>query len=729
MTAARARILAAAFALFFFCITGEAAVAGEVTGYIDLSTFYTDRETRTDGSSVSTDTDGFRQQYGVTLNKMIYPKLRLLASGIFDETVAHTTTEGEETRNTTIQYRPFVDLSLLDPFYTAGGNYSKQVYKTESNGSTTTLIDEVTGAILNWRPSGLPRVDARFSRTEIYDKERSSQDTTTDLLTAAARYEPAEGLTLRYQYTHEDVADELNNTETRTQAQDGKACYDRALLNGRVLVYADYEVIRRTTDVLKSQNGEIASQVYAFSGLSAVNDDPLLVTLDQNSQLVDNDAAASAGITLGLPENGNDYRNIGLDFGLETEVNELVLSLTWNNTGLPSEIADVFSWDLYTSSDNLNWSLQATDSVGFDSVKNQFTLRLAGIKTRYIKLAVKPLTEAQAVASTEFFSAADRQIYVTELQAFFVTTDTGRRFSNTTRIADVIVRTRLFNSPLVSYDFSYFSLISEGRSSTSRSSTLSNVFSVSQRFSDVTSAAARVGREDSREGDDDITAYLYSATLYLFPLKTFSSVLSYNGRTEEAEEEDRVRHSVFMNNTAALYRGIDAFLSGGVSFESADTGARSTSTSLVAGASIVPRPNLTIIPNYTSTRSESYGGGEDETVSTTRREDLSITYAPFRTLYLAASWTLLTQNTTRNRLQNYNVSWSPLPGSALQLSTSYREDAEYTDDNLSKLLSLTAQWNMTTRTYLLASLFQLHSSSISEESRSKGINLELRHSF
>ena len=714
--------------LFFFWIAGSAA-ANEVTGYVDLISTYNETDIRSGGRSRHSETDGFLQQYGLTLNKALYPKLFLLANGVFEKNRFDTTTDGTESVVTAVRYRPFVDLTLRDPLFTAGANYGVQEVKRETSGSSSRTTSETTSAVLSWRPSDLPMLQARWLRNEVYDQGRTNIDDENEIFAFTTLYEPADRLTLRYQYTEDDSLDKIHDVEQKTRAHDGKASYDRSLFNTRLALYTDYEMIRRETEVFTPGSPEATVQLFASSGLSLVNDNTASLPLETNPALTNNDTSLPAGIAIGLPTTTPGARNIGLDLGLDQEVSSLAVWVGWNNTSLPAEIANVFSWTVYTSRDNQTWSPWATVFPAvFDPIRNRFELRFPTVRTRYIKVVVRPLTQAQALASATFSAAADQQIFVTELQAFLANVPLNGPLTTTTRIGDVVLRARLLNVPFVTYDFSYFTVVTEGID-TRRRSTLANILSASERFDDRLTGSARVGIERSSDNGGETTGYLYGATLNATPRITVSNVLTYSGRFERTPESEVKSNALFLNNTARLYPGVDAFVSGGASFEAVDTGRRSESRTLLLGASIVPRPKITITPNYSETRTEVRVPDEDPVVTKTKREDLSITYIPVPALYLAVSWSIIRQDDRADRMRNYSVTWSPFSGGALQLTASYTENTQSFDETTSKLLTESVRWNVSTRMYLMASLFKNHVDSLSQDQRSSGASLEFRYTF
>ena len=152
-------------------------------------------------------------------------------------------------------------------------------------------------------------------------------------------------------------------------------------------------------------------QLFPLAGLSSINDMPTTGALDPNPALIDGNLTTSAGINIGLPPLGGDTRP-------RTWVST---SSTWRGQrtfrvgrqGMPQKISSAFSWDIYTSPDNLNWSKIATvSSAPFGPSQNRFDINFPGVNTRFIKVVTNPLSPAVLNSSTF------PNIFVTELQAF-----------------------------------------------------------------------------------------------------------------------------------------------------------------------------------------------------------------------------------------------------------------------------------------------------------------------
>lgn len=723
-------VLLAGAGTFFFCAAREAALAEELTGYMDLTYFHTQGDSRSSlGQETTTESNGFRQQYGLTLNKALYPKLHLLASGIFERT--RVTMSQNDTGTTAISTlsQPLIDLTLRDPFFTVGGTWSRQETRTENVGVTTaTLFNETYSGIFSWRPDALPTIDLRWRDANVYDRTRSTRDQNDEMLSFITTYVPVRNLRLRYASIRDDVQDKVQDTETRTTSDSSRVNYDAGFFSNRVVVSANYQNNRQHTELVKSSTGVQQIPQFAFTGLVAIDDTPTLGALDPNLQLVDGDTTASAGITIGLPVTVPGARNMGLDFGTPVKVDTLSLWVTWNNTSLPGNIAGIFSWSVYTSSDNMNWTFQTmVFPAVFDPVENRFDIAVPGLTTRYLKVVVNPLTPADVAGKPPFSTATDQQIYVTELKGSAIVTRGGEVVTST-QIVDGSLRARLAEAPLLFYDFAYYSSLSGGLSS-ARRSTITNGLSLSHQFNAVFSGSSRLLREDNSAPEGDTVSYGFNATVSAVPLRTLSHTLTYNLADIQGPQETTRRSSWYLTSIATLYRGFDVNLSGGLSAQTGSTGAKRDSTTIMLGASIAPRANLNINPSYSAISTEQSVGGRPTTTSATRTEDLSISYAPLPTVYLSGSWSKLTQAGRRDRIENYGITWSPFPGGALQLSVSYTENWRSTDDNLTRLLSETARWNITSRAFLMLSYYDSNTTSATIASDSKGYNAELRYAF
>jgi hypothetical protein len=215
------------------------------------------------------------------------------------------------------------------------------------------------------------------------------------------------------------------------------------------------------------------------------------------------------------------------------------------------------------------------------------------------------------------------------------------------------------------------------------------------------SVAGRVAREDSRETAGDRMSYLYTASLRAVPLPTLRHSLVFSGRSSEMNGRSSDSNSIYLYNTAELYRGMNANLGIGISSATAEDGQKTDTTQVNALATLVPHPTMTLnllVQDNDSTRNGGSLAAEQRL--TTRASQASVTYRPVSTLYFFFSYRLEHDNRAGGRfLRNYSLSWSPFPDGSLQIllrfDDTYRSDLEA----LSRIYSPRVRWNITDRWY------------------------------
>jgi hypothetical protein len=153
------------------------------------------------------------------------------------------------------------------------------------------------------------------------------------------------------------------------------------------------------------------------AGLSIVESDPATpahVELAPNGQLVNGDELASAGVNLGTLA-PIAYRDLGADLGgrppyATRPVDVLRVHV---DTAVPAELAGLFDWSAWRSSDNVSWTPVALDGpVVFHPILLHFEIPIAQTQDRYLKVVTRPLP-ASATSDPRY-----GEILVTELELF-----------------------------------------------------------------------------------------------------------------------------------------------------------------------------------------------------------------------------------------------------------------------------------------------------------------------
>jgi len=678
-----------------FChvvIGAGAASADSLTGLVDL--VYSNSDVKTgNGSGATTQTRAniFAQQYRLTLNKSFFPNLNLIGGGIFEKAITDLNSAGRETTSTDTNSKPFFDLRLTTPLYKAGVGYSRAEEEHKTSGfPSTTDVNERSYAILGWMPEGFPDWNVRLEKSDTFDKERVTEDTSTKLAYMTVHY-AYKGLDLRYQPSYRDQVDRIRGVEQINRTNNGRATYSNSFFQGRTFLSGSYEVTRSETEIIASGAGEVSFPLIPLSGLSVLDDTPAEGSLNPNPALIDGNLTQSAALNLGLPPLGGDTRprNMGLDFLIPQEMNTLYV---WVDRELPLEVATGFTWDVYTSADNRVWKLAtAVAPATFGPFVNRFEIRIPDVTSRYIKVLTRPLTAIDPRAS-EF-----PEIFVTEIQAFLTrpADEVRGKTTRTTRIGTVDFRTRLLEHPSLYYDFSYFTETVDPSSRTQ--SNMTNGLSASHVFSRIFSASGRVAREDNHSNDRKESAFTYTASLQAVPLRTLRHVLLFTGRNEQLVDGPRDEYSLALQNTAQLYKGMEVTLNGGVTREKNGTGATEDIENLLFGATFAPNRTLTVTLNFNGTWTDRTGGGQLDESIVDRRGDASISYRPFDTLYLLASVSRIERPGIQDRVQSYGLNWSPFPSGALQFNFAFTQDLSARDNAKVQTIHPSLRWNATSR--------------------------------
>jgi len=699
-----------------------------ISGSLEYNySFFDSRTKDVFGNKTETKSHNYNPRFTLNIDTKIYPNLKLHAGGIGEETISDVKIDTIKTKTTVTRFRPYVDLTLQTPLYTAGMGYIRREERTKVEDSpSVTLVNEEYNGLLEWRPDGLPSSKLYLRRTNRFDEREQFQDTTEDSFNLNTKY-THKGLDLNYQGIYTHTLNDITDLDTKQQVHHGRVTYGDAFFDRRVSFQTNYNVTYQQTKTVSKGTGTVQFPLFPSAGLFSIDptpDDSTDVPMLPNPALIDGDLATSSGIDIGLPAIGDptDPRNIALDLLNVTEINQL---LVWVHTDLSSNptIANSFSWQIWTSSDNTTWSLLTTISPApFGPFENRYELNFSNVNTRYIKVVVSPLSPAVPGA------AGFPDIFITELQAFVSRPagDVEGKTRNASHTYNLDARARIFNVPLLFYELNYF--LNRVEPSSVQRYDLSNALSLNHRLSRKLVGSARVGVENGEERDEKRLAYVYNASLTADPLRTLHHSLVLSGRNESVGGRPNDTYSGFLYNTAQLYNGIDVNLSGGVSFGKQETEEKTRDFIINLGANIVPHRAVVFVLNYSDRMSKRWGGEREDGSTYTRTLDMSVNYNPFRTLNLFASWQIITErDRDTETTQNYALNWSPFPDGTVHFNFAYDENLRSEDNQKERILTPSIRWNITRRSYLDVSYQITRSKSDLQEIDSKflGTNLKI----
>ena len=691
--------LAALIAVSLFLSTES--LAEGLSGYLEYEYTRSDTDlTDAAGESTQTKTDSFRQLYNLRLDRKFYPNLNFLASGIFQKRDDSIDVEGMKRDTTTTNIKPYVGLNLRTPLYFAEAAYGRNEERVRISGSSSlSTVREGIISTLYWKPDRFPDLKIQFSRDHQFDKERRIVDTVTDLYRATSNYRPVDTLLLRYEGTIRDTELRLSDTATKETVHNGRVnYYNNTWWRRRITFGVDYNITKQDVETSTTGAAEVGVRLFPFAGLSASSDTPGSVVLALNPALIDGNPEAGAGVNLGLPPPGGDakLRNMGMDFLVATEINTLYVLVDQD----VAQVADAFSWRIYTSDDDPSDGIQiwipgqTVSPAIYSPTFNRFEIRFANVTARYVKVVTAPLSP------TIPFASAYPTIFVTEIQPEIriPASKAVGTISSTFQTGNLDFRAVLLEAFNLTYEFNY---LFTKRDSGDLFYTVSNGLSFFRQFNKVFSGNGRVAFENGEDQSGSREALVYSASVTAVPFQTLSQSITFSGKEESIAGERTTSNSLLIYNIAKLYEGIDANLSGGISFQEADTGRKNTTTQFNVGATFVPNRKVNLTLLYDGTTTVYSGGGligEITTYTRSGEADLSIT--PVQAVHLFGSYRIekSTESINRNIL-NYSLSWSPFPDGTLYLNFSYNETIR-TDATKERSMVPNLRWYVTPRSYL-----------------------------
>lgn len=708
----------------------QSPAAADLSGTIELD-YSRSRTTNRDssGSSSATDSNVFLQRYRLGLSRALYPYLTFTADGLFEKNITDTVVNGVSSKPTETRIFPLISLNLSTPLYSGSAGYSRLEDKiTGVDIFSASTIRETYNAALGWRPAGLPAINGTFIQTHTYDKAHVAQDTMDDLFAATVTYSPFKNLALNYSGSYDKNHNRLSGLDFTSIAQTAKASFNQQFFD-RVSLNADYTYNDSEIKASSTGSGVVPFKLFPFSGLSVLSDFPTFGALDQNPALIDGNLQASSGVSIGPVAAGGDTRrrNIGVDFLNATEVNSLLL---WVDRTLPPVVSNSFSWDIYISSDNMNWTLFSTVApASFGPFDNRFEIDFPNVTTRYLKVVTKPLPPTVLIPPG--FDVSN--ILITELQAFV--NRTGQQISGKTtavnNVFDVGIRTRILDNPALVYSLYYFQTVTTatGQPSLLRY-VLSNSLTASHRFSAVISGSAMLSREDTKDEVGKGTTYKYSAALNARPLPTVSNGLVISGQSETRAGRSSSANSLFLNNSAELYRGVSLLISGGVNRQTNEGGQKSDTMLVNFGLGVTPRQNLNLSISYQEQKTKQSGGDLPDKSLTSRSESLAVSYKPFETVYIFASVGITAEpDQPSQTTQNYAVTWSPFRTGALQFNFAYNQSLTSPGNQVTTTLTPTIRWYITPRAYIDIAYTEIKNASLVAESDEKAFSASFRTRF
>jgi hypothetical protein len=761
-----AGVLLPFLALLLACLVSQPAWADGVTGFAEFDHTYADTTDNSLGArSISAQSTTLVQRYGLSLNRAFYPSLRLTASTLVERDSSDSTENGISTSGHSTHISPSASLSFGNPFLSGALGYARNEQSSQSGAaSSPTSTTEVYTARVGMVPEGLPTLDFRFSRANAFSSDRSLTDNTSDSYGVSSSYRPLKNLDLGYQGTLTQGTDRVTSTTNESTSQSGSARYSDQFF-GRANVFTTV-TLSDVSSTFSSSSGRTSFAVLPISrlaGFFAVSDNPALVQLQpvngssappvinwtSTPGLIDGDKriATNPLINLGVPPIiGGDtrLRNIGLDLAVVSTVNTLYVYV---NQFLPASVTNQFVWSVYVSSDNQNWSVlpNAVQSVTFETVfdpltqlqAQRFTILTANFATRYVKVVVHPLGQQLPPLP---IGVDLTNILVTEMEAALRQQSSSllfrsSRFTSQSGSLSSGLRVNLLTNPslpVVTWDVSFNYNFSRGGSSPlDYNYFISTGLSAFYRVNDRVSSTSRLAWEEQQGSlRQSSSGVAYSISLDARPLEALSSNFIFSGRQSSELGKNVGSNSLNLTTTVALYQGIGANVSGGVSTASTQGVSDGSSTFLSAGLSLVPNSSLNANLSYSGTWNNQTVVGEAETTNKSTSSSFQVSYVPLETVSLFAVLGYTKASGTSGVFtQSYGGGWSPFRDSALQANVAYSQSFSTADNQKTTTVSPSLRWNIRSGWWLSTAYAYETVESTVQNTRTNSVTSTLRMSF
>jgi hypothetical protein len=624
------------------------------------------------GENLDTNYEQINQLYNLNLSKNIYPYL-LFNSGTVYQINSTSSSSGDNNVDTEEKIlTPFAELNLTNPIYQAGLAYHKRRIEEDVTDLPDTRADrdEITGTLGMNPPSDLfPDWSLRYSDIHTYD-DPETQDQFQKVWMLDTAYAPLSGLLLDYSYARTDTEEKFLNFDTVEQSHLGTAEYSRNFLNGRLSMDTSYTVNYNKFEFSRG-GGTSEVPLLRFAGLSSLSNTPEDgPAMGANPALIDGNLTASAGLNIGTAGDQSQPVNLGLDFGFAIDVDTLYV---WIDRRPTSTVVNSFSWSVYTSPDNTDfstWTLVATVSpANFGTLDNRFEISFPRVNTRFIKVVTPALSPVVPGAGSF------PNIFVTELQAFITTS--GASFNSESSVLNqnynLGLRGQLTASTLLGYNLFYTKQDTDPGNI--KRTQYTNGIYLNHTFNDTFSANANGQRtdisNDVADGSEDSYNYTYGTSLRANWLATFNQALTFSGSYDNTELGSSSQNALFLRNNAILYQGWSAFLDTGYTWEQPQIGSRITSIIVRQGTNL--QPNQKISLNLSFSYKRTMESGEDVGPSDETRWDIQGFYIPFRNLSFFAKINSVNRDNSTDTFQNYTVNWSPFPDGDLQFFFVFNE--------------------------------------------------------
>ncbi len=698
--------------LSFFCITAVLLVvlcgagtlspspawADSIRLWTDLEYLVTDTTVKTKATGEKSDLKrtAFSQIYNLDLQKELLPALTLGVGGGYVDNSSTSKVDGNKTDRWDTALRPYIELQLDTPILSGVSGYRKNTLKSSNiNTRASKRHTEEFNNNLRWRPVELPEVDLNFTHSKNYNKPTKLEekiDRETDFYHLNSRYE-YQNYKFKYIHTTTDSRNKVTGFDTLSHLDNGTVRYYNSFHQGKVTLNGSARIKYDQTKFSGSGDRLVPTTT---NGNPFYNlDDPPPAISNNVGDFIYNQPLSN----INLLQNGAPQLSFGLDFATADEVDTIYVELLpsdpndpTNSQASPTEIstiANLYSWRVYSSDDQLTWALRSLTSVIYDEFENHFEISFADTKTPFVKIVVTPLPET---------ILPGKEIRLSRLSSFRTLPPDTSKFTSTDWTTDIHLNWEMSDKTSTGYDFLY-------RQKTNtpfddKRSLLSTGARLNHNFNRIFSGFMHGQRNEVRERNGPTRiGYTYSAALEGDYLETFNQNLIYSlTYSDDDDLGTNTTQSLLLRNNLDLYEGWSMTLDGGFSWLDPAERDSSNNTFVRIGSNIIPNRWMNFSLFYDS-RWERSGGVQ-------KRHEQSAQFVanwvPLTSLSMTADILIsdnrgeINNTTTR---QQYFISWSPLRDGSLNFTVAYGLSYD-TESEDTSVLSPSLRWQINKNTSL-----------------------------
>lgn len=653
---------------FFFIVIFFAALMGERASFASSLGARADYSySRTDSSSagVTTTSKSNTQQYSLNFTKDLTNTISL--NGDMRWTITEINGVKQESAY------PFLVLQFSPP---ALYNLTFSHSRTETDPSESgRLTNTSTSAAFHLPETRWPNVSISYNISTIEDHESpKTLDSVTSNVSAGlgkSFYFLDTDARAGYSFSQNMTEDKIAQTKSENPSHSVNGDLSRSFLENKIRVSANlgYQIRESTTESTGAPS-RFDVGISGNAGLAFFNPAlPTSVTLASEAELIDNftatavtfASACGGGTTIDL--NCADW-NIGLGFPSSQSIHSIYVYITttpFEETNIASIYS--FGWDVYTSSDNITWTLVASPAQTYNATLNRFELNFTETSALYFK-----------VVNTVGNGATD--INVTEIQAVGFLLSSPRQSvtqDSTSQSGGLSLSYRPTERLSLGFSLSYDKSEQSVQGGTD-SESISNSYGANAnyiaipRYLNIFANFSNTSSEYRSSIDTENTTSSYAVSLSSSPLNTVNLGLTLNHSESDADgERSSEAESVNFSSSVMVYRGVDlGFSTITSSSESFQSDTQSDSTTYNTNLRLVPWKSLTIMMNNSRT-SATTDAPSGKTSSKTTGTSVDFSFTPTRRIYLSGRF-----NIEPTESQSYGLTFSPT--NKIYVSLNYYND-------------------------------------------------------